>query len=324
MTILEKTDALLEDQVSSWPLLGNNLEKLDGALLKSFAFDGFSIHVQFNPKRIGSSAARVDKASIRQRKCFLCKENRPSEQNGVAFGRDYEILCNPYPIFRKHFTIVKTEHTPQVIEPEFGRFLDLSRELPGLVIFYNAPSCGASAPDHMHFQAGNRGFMPLEEDLGSLTRLYGKTLAADAGLTVTGISDGLRRFLILESGQKGRLEEAFTHAIRFIRNIRPGEEPMVNILAWYNREAWQVMLFPRDRHRPWQYFEEGDKNILLSPASVDMGGTLITPLEKDFLKITREDITDIFSQISFSENHFDRLSHHLVTKLNAHGSFEGS
>jgi len=163
MTVQEKAHALFKDQLSSWPLLGANWDKLGQAQVKEFDFDGFSIRVQCNPKRIVSSAAKLDKVSIEKRPCFLCTEHRPPEEKNVWFGEDYEILCNPFPIFREHFTIARHEHTPQVIEPEFGSFLELSRALPDLALFYNAPNCGASAPDHMHFQAGNRGFMPIEE-----------------------------------------------------------------------------------------------------------------------------------------------------------------
>ncbi len=314
MTLQERADALFEDQLSSWPLLGANWEKLDGAQLKQFDFDGFTINVQCNPKRITSSAARVDKASIEKRACFLCEENRPPEEKNVWFREEYEILCNPFPIFREHFTIAKADHTPQVIESEFGAFLELSRALSDLAMFYNAPNCGASAPDHMHFQAGNRGFMPIEKEIGTLKQKYGELLLDSGSTRVTAVNDGLRRFYVLESASKEPLEEFGAEAFRFLRELQQGEEPMINMLSYYDN-GWQVLLFPRNKHRPWQYFEEGEKNILLSPASVDMGGTLITPLEKDFNKITREDVDDIFSQISFSPGNFDRMNRHIKSKM---------
>ncbi|MEN8229273.1 MAG: DUF4922 domain-containing protein [Bacteroidota bacterium] len=317
MTTQEKADALFEDQKSSWPQLGGNWEKLGAARLRKFDFDGFTIQVQFNPKRIVSSAAKVDKLSIEKRKCFLCTENRPPEEKSVWFGEDYEILCNPFPIFREHFTIAKSDHTPQEIEHEFFRFLDLSQELPDLVMFYNAPSCGASAPDHMHFQAGNRGFMPLEDELGTIKQKYGNTMLHVPGLTVTAIEDGLRRFVLLESNDRASLNQLFQLILEFVRKLQQGEEPMINMLSYY-RDGWQIMIFPREKHRPWQYFEEGEKNILLSPASVDMGGMLITPLEKDFQKITREEIEDIFSQVSFSQHNFAKLTGHLNDKLRSY------
>ena len=317
MNYQERADALFEDQKSSWPQLGTNWEQLEAARVRKFDFDGFTIQVQYNPKRIVSSAAKVDKLYIENRKCFLCTQNRPPEEKNVWFGEDYEILCNPFPIFKEHFTIAKADHTPQEIEHEFLRFLDLSRELPDLVMFYNAPSCGASAPDHMHFQAGNRGFMPLEDDLEAIKQKYGNSLLHIPGLAVTAIEDGLRRFVLLESNERAALNDLFQHLLAFVRELQQGEEPMINMLSYY-RAGWQILIFPRDKHRPWQYFEEGEKNILLSPASVDMGGMLITPLEKDFNKITREEIKDIFSQISFSKRNFARMIGHLNDKLQSY------
>jgi hypothetical protein len=317
MNLQQRADSLFEDQKSSWPLLGANWDLLEGAQIKTFDFDGCTIRVQCNPKRIVSSAAKVDRESIRNRSCFLCEKNRPPEEKNVWFGNDYEILCNPFPIFREHFTIARSDHSPQVIETEFGRFLELSRELPDLALFYNAPNCGASAPDHMHFQAGNRGFMPIEEDIVSIMVRYGEVLLDQDGIRVTGVADLLRRFYVIESGSKEQLEGFGSGIFRMLRELQNGEEPMINMLSYY-REGWQLLLFPRHRHRPWQYFEEGEKNILLSPASVDMGGVLITPLEKDFQKITREDIKDIFAQVTFSAGNFQRMNAYIQHKTESY------
>jgi len=314
MSIQQKTTQLFEDQLTRWPLLGANWEKLDAVHVKTFSFEGFSIKVQFNPKRITSSAAKVDKDSIEQRSCFLCASNRLPDQDYVAFGKDYEILCNPFPIFQRHYTIAKAVHTPQVINSEFSSLLDISRELPELVVFYNAPCCGASAPDHMHFQAGSRGELPIEDEMDNLKDTYGTALTTGKGLRLTAVSDGLRRFLVLESERKEAIKEAFAQISTFMRRRVGGEESMLNILAYFN-EGWQILVFPREKHRPWQFFEEGKKNILLSPASVDMGGMMITPLEKDFNKITGSDIADIFSQICMSDNGFNELCTFLREKL---------
>jgi len=313
MSIQEQAKALFKDQLGSWPLLGANWEKLGEAKVKQIDFKGFFIKVQCNPKRIVSSAAKVDKVSIEKRSCFLCTDHRPPEEKNLWFGDQYEILCNPFPIFREHFTIAKAEHTPQVIDTEFGNFLDLSKALPDLALFYNAPNCGASAPDHMHFQAGNTGFMPIEDQLESLKDRYGQLLYDNSSISVSAVDDGLRRFYVVESDSKEQVEEFAAMALGKIREIQDGQEPMINLLSYY-KQGWQVLLFPRHKHRPWQYFEEGDKNILLSPASVDMGGALITPLEKDFNKISREDIADIFSQITFSEVNFVRMNEYLIQK----------
>ncbi len=306
MSIQQKTNVFIEEQIVAWPLLRSNHETLNDALIRTFSFDGFTIQIQFNPKRITSSAALVDKESIEKRPCFLCTANRPHEEGSLAFGEYYEILCNPFPIFRKHLTISHVEHTPQVIDSEFSSMLDLSLALPEMVVFYNAPACGASAPDHMHFQAGNRGFLPIEEELNSLLNKHGQVLVKRDGFTASSVDDGLRRFMVLESRQKEPIEDAFSLISGFMRRMAEGEEPMLNILSYYNK-GWQILVFPREKHRPWQYFDDGDENILLSPAAVDMGGTLITPLEKDFLKIDRGDIEDIFHQIVLTERKFEAL-----------------
>jgi hypothetical protein len=313
----EQATALFEDQKSSWPLLGSNWDLLKEIRVKEFSFDGLMIRLQFNPKRIISSAARVDRESIGKRACFLCPQNRPPEEKGVPFGPGYEILCNPFPIFHQHFTIAARDHTPQVIRPEFPAFLELSRALPGLVVFYNAPACGASAPDHMHFQAGNRGLMPIENELELLRKRYGRSLVGTEDLKVTAIKDGLRNFFLLESPSEKALGRAFELIFDFMAGYQ-GQEPLLNLLLYFDR-SWQLLLFPREKHRPWQYFEEGEGNILLSPAAVDMGGTLIIPLEKDFLSITGADIRDIFSQVTCSEEHFDQICRLIQTNLNGDG-----
>jgi len=166
----------------------------------------------------------------------------------------------------------------------------------------------------MHFQAGTRGLMPIEYEIGTIKELYGEVLLDQDRIVVTAVWDGLRRFYVAESGSKERLEEFGAGAFRFLRGLQEGEEPMINMLCYY-REGWQLLLFPRQKHRPWQYFEKGEKNILLSPASVDMGGTLITPLEKDFHKITRQEIEDIFSQVTFSQEHFTRMNGEIRNNL---------
>ncbi len=310
----QKADKLFREQMTGWPLLAENRERLDSALLKSFEWDGVTIRVQYNPKRITSSSARVDRVSIEARPCFLCREHRPPEQDFAAIGKGYEILCNPFPIFRKHFTIAKADHTPQVIDPEFSSMLDLARDLPDLVIFYNGPACGASAPDHMHFQAGNRGFLPLEDELENLLARFGNCLSSNGKCRVTAIDDGLRRFLVLESDRKQPLEDAFSAISSYMRQLASGDEPMLNLLTYF-RAGWQIIVFPREKHRPWQYFDQGEQNILLSPASVDLGGVMITPLEKDFNKITGDDIADIFNQIGLTEKCFDKLNTFLKQKL---------
>lgn len=309
-TIRQQVRDLMERQLRAWPLLRDNHEKLAAARMRTWTFDGFSLNAQFNPRRITSSAARVDRQSISERPCFLCMDNRPPEEEYVDAGNGYQILCNPYPIFSDHYTIAHPRHTPQAIDGEFASLLELSRLLPDLVVFYNAPACGASAPDHMHFQAGNRKFMPIDAQSGLLVQRHGFMMAKKGQDRLTAVDDGLRRMILAESDNRRFLEEVFGTVSAFLRREAEGEEPMLNILSYYSGR-WKVFIFPRRAHRPRQYFSEGEGKILLSPASVDLGGTLILPREEDFTKITPGDIRDMFAQVVISRERFAVLSRHL-------------
>jgi len=299
----EQVIQLLATQKEEWPLATRNFAGLEKVRTRKFSFCEVEINVQFNPERIVSSAAKVDAKSIEARPCFLCAANRPKEQRGINIG-SYSALVNPFPIFPQHFTIVEAEHVPQQIIGRMGDMLELAFSLQGFTLFYNGPKCGASAPDHFHFQAGNRGFMPIENKLEELKNNVSKklnSLKSDAWA----VKDGLRNFLLLESAEKDVLEKDFFKIYESLETAE--EEPMMNILAFYERDKWKVIVFPRAIHRPSQYFAEGEANILISPASVDMGGVLITPLEKDFDKIMQQDIRDIFEQVLYSATTFTQL-----------------
>ena len=305
-TISTEIKQLLAAQKTEWELAGKNFAGLQNVQVREFQFDGFTIKVQFNPGRIVSSAAKVDKKSIEARPCFLCAANRPTVQRGVTFG-DYEVLVNPFPIFSEHFTIPAFAHTPQQIKGNFGNMLDLAQAMDGFTLFYNGPKCGASAPDHFHFQAGNAGFMPLDNEITALKEKYGGKWEKD-NVNYSAIKDGLRNFFVLESASKMYMINAFAHIYSELEDQESEEEPMLNILTRYIDGVWRILVFPRALHRPSQYFAEGEENILISPASVDMGGVLITPQEKDFLKITKNDIESILKQVLWPDSQFDKLT----------------
>jgi ATP adenylyltransferase/5',5'''-P-1,P-4-tetraphosphate phosphorylase II len=264
---------LFSDQLATWELAANNYKALSQVKIKTVEVGEHTYKVQFNPARITSSAAKVDAQSIQARPCFLCATHRPAFQKSIPFNGQYEILVNPYPIFPRHLTIPAVEHTPQRIAGRFEDMLDLAQQLDDYVIFYNGPQCGASAPDHFHFQAGNKGFLPIENDRN--------------------FPNSIR----IESDNKKAIIDSFRHTYNALKLHSEDAEPMMNLLTWYDSGQWIVCIFPRKKHRPACYFAEGDKNILISPASVDMGGVFITPLEKDFDKITSEDIQTIIEEI---------------------------
>lgn len=290
--------ALFTDQLENWPQAKANYEALKNVKSKDFDFGKYSIRVQFNPARIQSSAAKVDAKSIQERKCFLCPANLPSEQKGIPFGSAYQVLVNPFPIFSQHFTIPTYQHTDQLILDRFGDMLDLAREIDDNTIFYNGPKCGASAPDHAHFQAGVKGFLPIEKDINRISK---ETIYSKEGITVYAITEYLRNFFLLQASDKDQAVSFFKQLYTMLDMKDDNKEPMMNIVAWYEQNEWYIAVFPRAKHRPDCFYAEGDDNLLISPASVDLGGVFITPLEKDFLKITEKDIETILKEICIDD-----------------------
>ena len=306
-TLVERTKALLAFQMENWDLLRAGYESLKDIEVKTFEFDGFEIKVQFNPGRIISSSAKVDEKSINSRGCFLCHENLPDEQRGLPYYRNYLILCNPYPIFPEHFTLSKFDHIPQNIIWNFEGLLNLSKDLGKyFTIFYNGPKCGASAPDHMHFQAGTKNFMPVENEYNRIKLRYGRKIFKDGNTAIYLMDKYLRKMISLESKDPAQLIKLFDLVYSFLEKILGGkDEPMMNIISSYDESGWRIIIFPRFKHRPTFFFEKGDKGLLLSPAAVDLGGVCITPQKSDFDKIKKEDIVEIFRQVSIPGEYFD-------------------
>ena len=289
---------LLHSQLGEWVLAKTNFDALKIVETKEFFFPDFTIRIQFNPARIQSSAAKVDAKSIQERKCFLCPNNLPIEQKGIPYG-EYQVLVNPFPIFPEHFTIPTYKHTDQLIYGIYGDMLDLAKGLEEYTIFYNGPKCGASAPDHAHFQAGIKGFLPLEKDINHIKK---ETILESDKLTLYAIRQYMRNCFLIETRDKDTAIAAFNKLYGLLELKDGGDkEPMMNILTWYENGIWYSVIFPREKHRPDCFFAEGDDNLLISPASVDLGGVFITPLEKDFKKIKEEDIKDILKEICISD-----------------------
>jgi hypothetical protein len=301
MSFSEKVKNLFSSQTCEWDLAKANYSQLEEVKTRKLYFEGFEILVQFNPERMRSSSAKVDEKSIEARPCFLCRINRPSQQRGVAFEKDLTVLVNPFPIFSRHLTIPSDLHTDQRILQNFDSMLSLAEAIPDYTIFYNGPQCGASAPDHLHFQAGNRGFLPIENDFSE-----GKFITLISLVSRVEIwqwSRYLRGIVTLRGSDRGMLNDVFNNFFRKFAAFQPDKpEPMINILAYSDPDGWIIHLIPRKLHRPIQFFKDGFEQILLSPASVDLGGVIITPREEDFLKLNASDVADIFSQVCINED----------------------
>ena len=268
-----KINHLFKEQLKNWELAQKNYLALKQVKTKTLVANNREYIIQFNPSRIVSTASKSDDQSIKNRKCFLCGVNLPAEQKSILFKDDYIILVNPYPIFPRHFTIPSILHEPQLIGSRFGDMLDLAQQLDDYIVFYNGPKSGASAPEHFHFQAGNKGFLPLEKN---------RNMYDSINLESDNKEDIINRFNRIYNNLPLQLDDI---------------EPKMNILTWYDTNKWIVCIFARKKHRPKCYFAEGEANLLISPGAVDMAGVFITPLEKDYLKITEKDIEDILQEI---------------------------
>jgi len=295
--------SLLHEQVSNWELAHTNYAGLKTVRTKSFSFGDFEVKVQFNPARIVSSGAKVDAKTIAERKCFLCAVNRPKEQRALEYG-NYEILVNPFPIFPEHFTIPRKEHIDQQIKPYFADMLELARALDNYLIFYNGPRCGASAPDHMHFQAGTKDFLPLVNDYKRLKATHAELLVESENFQLFTFNNYLRTVYCIEStnieSAKDAFEKLYTHfsPLSLGRGVGGEVEPMLNIVCTFEDGRWFTFVIPRKAFRPWQYTAEGDQQLLVSPATVEMCGIFITPIESHFERITKEDVESILEQVT--------------------------
>jgi len=298
--------SLFNEQISNWPLARNNFAGLKTVKTKTFSFGDFEVKVQFNPARIVSSGAKVDEKTIAERKCFLCASNRPSEQRAVEFG-GYEILVNPFPIFPEHFTIPRKEHVDQQIKPYFTDMLKLAEALDDYLVFYNGPKCGASAPDHMHFQAGTKYFLQLINDYKRLKNTHTDLLVSTEKMQLFQMKNYGRTVYVIESSNIEEANDSFEKLYNYFTSPPTPlleergviEEPMMNIVCTFKNNKWYTFILPRKTFRPWQYTAEGNEQLLISPATVEMCGIFITPIESHFERITKEDIESIFEQSSF-------------------------
>jgi ATP adenylyltransferase/5',5'''-P-1,P-4-tetraphosphate phosphorylase II len=233
----------------------------------------------------------------------LCLKNLPPEQKGIPFQEDFLLLINPFPIFPTHLTIPNLEHTPQQIPAYFADMLDLSRELTDFTVFYNGPQTGASAPDHFHFQAGIKGLLPVESELENLKNSHSEILLDENDLTVFAVENYLRRFIAIQSGNKEKLQKIFQ--LLFEQLPPDGDaEPLLNVLCNFEYGKWNVLVFPREKQRPSHFYRTGEKQVIVSPASVELGGMLILPRKEDFEKITKDTLSEIFSEVTMQKYDF--------------------
>ncbi len=269
------------------------------------------VRLQFNPARIVSTGAKIDKKTLGERPCFLCDKNRPKEQMSQQIDERFHLLVNPFPILPVHFTIPARKHQPQAIYKNYGemhRFLSLHSEL---MVFYNGPKCGASAPDHLHFQAGTSGILPLQANWQRLSRNLTDVISLNDEEKIAVVRDFIvPAFVIISKSEES--DETLFHRLYKSMPMRGDEtEPMMNIIAWRKEDEYISVVIPREKHRPEAYFAEGDAQVMVSPGALDMSGLIITPREEDFHKLTEESATTILQECGISTEKMNSI----VTKL---------
>lgn len=299
MTSASILDKFIADQLLSWQLAADNFKALATVKVKSFDIDGMTVKAQFNPARIVSSAAKVDAKSISARKCFLCAQNRPAEQKGLRWG-EYTILVNPYPIFRRHFTAPVNAHTDQLLAGHMADMAQLATELDGYTVFYNGPKCGASAPDHMHFQIIETSMLTLPDAV----------LSADS----TTVKPGLKyvhtlplNVFHISAQTPQQIAQLFSELYAAMPVADGEKEPMMNVLCFDTDNMLHVIVIPRKRHRPSFYGTDGSDKMLLSPASVDMGGVFIMPREIDFERLNADVVRKVYGEVCLSDDEMQHI-----------------
>jgi len=312
---------LYDEQLPMWKEAQERYEKLANVVTAEMETNGCKLVAQYNPARIVSTGAKVDAESIKQRPCFLCEVNRPAEQISSPLLKKYYLLLNPNPILPKHFTIPLRHHRKQQIFDYYEDMMEITSQLKEMFVFYNGPKCGASAPDHMHFQAGSRGVVPLERDWNklykpNLSRIwpiseeeYLEAVKMDMVADSTGVFS-LRNYLcpgiVIITRTPHANKVLFEKVYRSLPINEDEYEPMMNIMAWSQSNAADgyerivSVILPRTKHRPDCYFKEGKEQVMVSPGSLDMGGMIITPRKEDFDQMNAELAKSIIQECGMS------------------------
>ncbi len=298
---------LIADQAGSWPGLGDGILAWRAVETRPLVVEGVEILLQYNPRRILSTSARVDESSIRERACFLCSANMPVEERGLAFGDGFAVVCNPFPVLENHLVIVSKDHVPQRLTGHIGTLLDLARSLgPDYVSLYNGPACGASAPDHLHFQAGSGKALAILKEASRLSLSIKTTKTPTALATMRSYGAG---FIVLRGAVQAALEGRIAKIMLAIAEVSLSndDEPMVNLIVRHDTQGWETILIPRAQHRPAAYFAEGDRKVMVSPAAIDLGGLLVVPRESDFLELDAPAVAAIYAETTFNVEKMDSL-----------------
>ena len=313
---MREIDKFIGDQLSVWPLASANFRALKTAETREVEVDGLHCRVQYNPRRVISSTADTSPEAIAARKCFLCAENRPPEQFHIKFegrkGRLYNVQVNPYPIFPGHLVIVRDEHLPQAIWHHFPDMLDFAVRYQDYLVFYNGPSSGASAPDHLHFQAVPRHNLPLEEAVDKFLDAPCEPLASVKDATLyryPGYTEGV---FALKATTSKSLAKLFYRLLDCTDRPEGEIEPKFNLFAYVKDGEFRTFVTMRAAKRSHHFTATGEDHLTISPGAADMAGVFVAPFREDFDKVTAAQLSEMLSEVSISRHEREMIEWRLT------------
>lgn len=314
--MMQELNKFVNDQLSVWPLAAANFRALKSAGIRQLDVNGLLCTVQYNPGRVMSTTADTSREAIAARKCFLCADNRPAEQFHVKFegrkGRMYNIQVNPYPIFPGHLVIVREEHIPQAIWHHFPDMLDFAEKYQDYTVFYNGPSSGASAPDHLHFQAVPRLSLPLERAVDSFLDSPGVPLASVKDATLyryDGFTEGV---FALKATTSKSMAKLFYRLLDCTDRVEGDTEPKFNLFAYFRDGEYRAFVTMRAAKRSHHYSSTGDDHLTISPGAADMGGFFVVPFREDFEKVNSVRLGEMLSEVSISREEREMIEWRLT------------
>ena len=313
-------EKFVHDQLSVWPEMAASFRSLKGVRMRQLPLGGLNVTLQCNPGRISSTTADVTPEALAARPCPLCADHRPANQHFIKLegrkGRKYDLIVNRFPIFPQHFVIVREVHEKQSIWHRYVDMLDMALQLPGCVIFYNGPASGASIPDHLHFQAARKGYMPLERSVDRLMSIVSQTegfvvperLASELEFVASVQDAQLFHYKHLTRGVFAlRAKTSKSMAKMFYRLLDcapflPGEEePRFNALTWFTDGEYRAAVVLRSESRSHHYFATGEDHYTVAPGCADMAGSFVFPVEADFDRIDAKTLREVVDEVSISE-----------------------
>ena len=314
-------------QLEVWPDARQHFRDLQNVKTRELNSGEATLKLQFNPARIVSTGASIDKKTIAKRPCFLCEQNRPKEQMQKQIDKNFTLLVNPFPIMPLHFTIPLRAHRPQSIGMNYGEIYRLLNTYPTLTVFYNGPKCGASAPDHMHFQAVCSGLLPLQNDWARLSHDLDTIIRKEGKGELSALNGTAIPMFVIRCNDAATGEQLFRLLYAALPMHGGDTEPMMNIVAWRDGDTYLTVVIPRSKHRPDCYFSSDDTQRLVSPGALDMSGFIVTPRREDFERITPDEALGILKECGMGQAEYtetiEKLRTHAEGQLSQSNHFAG-